>query len=65
MAFQCLIMSVDRKSLLRTCQTTIKMISARFIIKKCLPIHSCVIANLMREYLTLEGDIIQTMSKFY
>jgi len=65
MAFQCFIISADRKSLIRTCQTTIKMISARFILNECLPIHSCVIANLMREYLTLEGDIIQTMSKFY
>ncbi len=65
MAFQCLIISVNRKSLLRTCQTTIKMISARFILNECMQIHSCVIANLMREYPTLEGDIIQTMSKFH
>jgi hypothetical protein len=56
MAFQCFIMSADRKSLLRTCQTTIKMISARFILNECLPIHSSVIANLMREYLTFEGE---------
>ena len=27
-----------------------------------LPVHSCLTANLMREYRTLEGETIETMN---